>query len=539
MEGGQTKRRQRNEQVEKMQDSRASHPSTILQDETLWGLMMRRAAATPDAVMLLDAQEHRLTFRQVADAAERLAAGLMAQGVKPGMQVTWQLPTRVSTVLLTLALARLGAVQNPIIHLYRERETSAVLRQSGSEVFVVPPRFGSRDFVAFARDVVAELPKPPRVLVFDEPLPDADPATLPPPPTSGEAARWVVYTSGTTADPKGVRHCDRSIMAAGYGLATHIGLDANDVGTIAYPVAHIGGPIYLAMMLMNGMSAVMLESFVPAEAAVLFARLGVTQAGGSTSHYQAFLAEQRKRTEGLALPALRVLTGGGAPKPPELYRQVKNEMNVPILHGYGMTEVPLIAQGSLRDSDDQLMHTEGAVVPRVEVRIVKSDGQLAAPGEDGEVRVRGATVCLGYTSAEATAAAFDQDGFFRTGDLGHLRSDGHVTLTGRLKDVIIRKGENIAAKELEDLLFEHPKVGSVAVIGLPDAERGERVCAVVETRPGAEPLTFAEMTAFLKKTGLMVQKIPEQLEIVDSLPRNDTLNKVLKHKLRERFSGKS
>jgi acyl-CoA synthetase (AMP-forming)/AMP-acid ligase II len=213
-------------------------------------------------------------------------------------------------------------------------------------------------------------------------------------------------------------------------------------------------------------------------------------------------------------------------------------MNVPILHAYGMTEAPLIAQGSPRDSDDQLMHTEGAIVPHVEVRIVKADGQIADHGEDGEVRVRGATVCLGYTSAEATAAAYDEDGFFRTGDLGHLRSDGHITLTGRLKDVIIRKGENIAAKELEDLLFEHPKVGGVAVIGLPDPERGERVCAVVELRPGAKPLTFAEMAAYLKKTGLMVQKIPEQLEIVDSLPRNESQTKVLKHKLRERFAGK-
>jgi len=520
-----------------MADTGPTNLSQLLTADTLWGLLMRRVAATPDAPMLIDAEERRWSYREVASAAERLAAGLLASGIGPGTQVTWQLPTRISTAVLALGLARLGAVQNPIIHLYRERETRAVLKQSGSEVFIVPRRVGSRDFEAFAREVVSDLRHPPRILVFEGSLPDGDPATLPPVPTSGEAVRWIVYTSGTTSDPKGVCHCDRTIMAGGYGLASRLGLGESDVGTIAYPIAHIGGLIYLAMMLMNGMAAVLVESFVPAQAVELFGRVGVTHSGGSTTHYLAYLEEQRKAGDRPLIPSLKMLTGGGAPKPPELYRQVQKEMHVPIVHAYGMTEVPLIAQGSPRDSEDQLMHTDGAIVPNLEVRIVKADGSLAAPGEDGEVRVRGATVCKGYTNAEVSAAAFDEAGFFRTGDIGHLRPDGHITLTGRLKDVIIRKGENIAAKELEDLLFDHPKVGAVAVIGLPDAERGERVCAVVETRAGAQPLTFAEMTAFLKNAGLMMQKIPEQLEIVEQLPRNETFNKVLKHKLRERFAG--
>jgi len=201
--------------------------------------------------------------------------------------------------------------------------------------------------------------------------------------------------------------------------------------------------------------------------------------------------------------------------------------------------VPLIAQGSPLDSDEQLAHTEGHVVPGVEVRIIKADGSVAAPDEEGEVRVRGQTVCLGYTNPALTAAAFDGDGFFRTGDLGLLRADGHIVLTGRLKDIIIRKGENISAKELEDLLFTHPKVAGVAVIGLPDPERGERVCAVVETKSGYEPLRLPEMIAYLKDAGLMLQKIPEQLEIVDKLPRTETLGKVLKYKLREQFARRS
>jgi acyl-CoA synthetase (AMP-forming)/AMP-acid ligase II len=172
-----------------------------------------------------------------------------------------------------------------------------------------------------------------------------------------------------------------------------------------------------------------------------------------------------------------------------------------------------------------------------QIRIVKDDGTVAAPDEEGEVRLRGPVVCVGYTDPRATEAAFDDEGWFRTGDLGVLRPDGHLRLTGRLKDVIIRKGENISARELEDVLFTHPSVGEVAVIGVPDAERGEMVVAVVEPAKPGEALTFDEMVAWCRDAGLMMQKIPERLEVVAALPRNETLNKVLKFKLREQFGA--
>jgi cyclohexanecarboxylate-CoA ligase len=212
-------------------------------------------------------------------------------------------------------------------------------------------------------------------------------------------------------------------------------------------------------------------------------------------------------------------------------------MGVRLVHGYGMTEIPMIAMGSPHDTDEQLATTEGKPVLGAEVRIVTENETVAAPDEEGEVRVRGPVVMLGNTDPAATAAAFDADGWFRTGDLGVLRPDGHVRLTGRLKDVIIRKGENISARELEEVLFAHPKVADVAVIGLPDRERGELVCAVVEAAAdGGEPLTFDEMVVWMREAGLMTQKIPERLEVVDRLPRNETLNKVLKYKLRETFA---
>jgi cyclohexanecarboxylate-CoA ligase len=204
-----------------------------------------------------------------------------------------------------------------------------------------------------------------------------------------------------------------------------------------------------------------------------------------------------------------------------------------------MTEIPMIAMGSPHDTDEQLANTEGKPVLGAEVRIVAEDGAVAGPGEEGEVRVRGPVVCVGYTDPAATAAAYDDDGWFRTGDLGVLRPDGHLRLTGRLKDVIIRKGENISAREVEEVLLTHPSIGDVAVIGLPDAERGELVCAVVETADGADPISRLEMAEWCRQAGLMRQKIPERLEIADALPRNETLNKVLKYKLREMFGAKN
>src|SRR5690606_38167324 len=204
--------------------------------------------------------------------------------------------------------------------------------------------------------------------------------------------------------------------------------------------------------------------------------------------------------------------------------------------GYGLTEAPILTMNH-RDADDRILaETEGPAVRGVRFRIVTVDGKEAEPGDEGEVRAKGPQVTVGYTDPSLDAAAFDEDGWFRTGDLGTLDADGNLTITGRLKDVIIRKGENISAKEVEDLLFTHPGVADVAVVGLPDPETGERACAVVVPAPGAEPLTFDEMREHLLGAGLITRKLPEQLEIVDALPRNAS-GKVVKFELQRRFGG--
>ncbi|MBV9291156.1 MAG: AMP-binding protein [Frankiales bacterium] len=517
----------------------------LLEAPTIWALVRRRAERSGDRVMLLDTAGRRMTFGELAVEAERVAAGLLALGIKPGTTVTWQLPTRIDSVVVSIALARLGVVQNPVLHLYREREVGAVLRASRPAFFIVPGVWRDRDFAGMAKTLVAELDPAPVVLEFGDELPVGDPAQLPPPPASGTEMRWVYYTSGTTSEPKGAQHSDQTLMAGGRGLAAALDMSPDDLGSIAFPYSHIAGPDYLLMMLSAGFGAVLVEAFVPADAVAAYRELGVTMCGGSTAFYQMFLAEQRRYSQETGspdtkvIPSLRIISGGGAAKPVELFYDVQREMGVRLVHGYGMTEIPMIAMGSPHDTDEQLATTEGKPVLGAEVRIVKEDGSVAGPDEEGEVRVRGPVVTLGYTDPAVNAEAFDSDGWFRTGDLGVLRDDGHLRLTGRLKDVIIRKGENISARELEEVLFAHPKVGDVAVVGLPDADRGEMVCAVVEPAEGADALTFGEMVAWCADAGLMRQKIPERLEVVERLPRNETLNKVLKYMLREQFSSDS
>jgi acyl-CoA synthetase (AMP-forming)/AMP-acid ligase II len=259
--------------------------------------------------------------------------------------------------------------------------------------------------------------------------------------------------------------------------------------------------------------------------------------GGSTAFYVAYLGEQRKTPSDPILPTLRLMSGGGAAKPPEIHYEVRDEIGGRgVVHGYGMTEVPMISNGSPDDTDEQLANTDGKPVEGADVRIVTLDGRAAGPEEEGEVRVRGPMVFHGYTDSRLTAEAFDADGYFRTGDLGKLRADGHLALTGRLKDVIVRKGENISAREIEDLLYTNPKVAEVAVIGLPDASRGERVCAVVQLADGVEDMDLAEVVAFCREAGLMTQKIPEQLEVRAEWPRAGT-GKIVKKTLRDEYSG--
>ena len=509
--------------------------------KSLWELIERRADETPDALLAIDEDQRALTFGDYRAASERAAAGLAGLGLGAGTPVSWQLPTWLESLVLVGGLSRLGVVQNPILPIYREREVGFVTKQTGAQMLIVPSQWKGFDYEAMAH-AIAEGQPGLDVLIVDKGLPEGDSSTLPPafiPPDDAAQlpVRWAFYTSGTTADPKGAKHTDQTIMASAYGMAVALELTADDVGALAFPFTHIGGIGLLCATLMSGSRAIVIEAFDPPTTIPLLQREGVTLAGSGTPFHMAYLAAQREQPDTPLFPNVRAFPGGAAPKPPQLHYDIVAEMgSVGVVSGYGLTECPIITMGAVRDSDQHLADTEGSATPGVEIKVVTLDGKIAGPDEEGEIRARGPQLFRGYLDSTLDADAFDEEGFFRTGDLGKLDADGYITITGRLKDVIIRKGENISAKEVEDLLFTSPAIGDVAVIGLPDDRSGERACAIVVPADPEAPPTLKDVFDFCSQAGLMTQKVPEQLEIVDVLPRNAT-GKVLKHELRKQYTS--
>jgi cyclohexanecarboxylate-CoA ligase len=515
----------------------------VLEAPNIWELIVRRAEATPDREMAVDETGDRLTFGAYRDRCERVAAGLAAEGVGEGTVVSWILPTWTDAMVLFGALRRLGAVQNPILPIYREREVGFIVRQAGTALIIVPGTWRGFDYEAMANGLVEGTQT--RVLSVDRgAMPEGDPATLPPAPTDdmdGDVAavpvRYLYYTSGTTADPKGARHTDRTLRAASLGMSERLHLAEDDRFALVFPFTHIAGGLYVYASMAYGLTFVLDAAFDPKTTIDLLRRERITQGGAGTAFHQVYLAAQRALPEGEQLfPDIRTFPGGGAPKPVALHYEMKEAFGgVGVVSGYGLTEAPILTMNDAGAPDQVLAETEGPPIRGASLRIVTLDGKEAGIGEEGEIRAKGGQVMLGYLDSSLDAAAFDEDGWFRTGDLGMVDEAGNLTITGRLKDVIIRKGENISAKELEDLLFTHPKVAEVAVVGLPDPASGERACAVVVTAEGQPDITFEEMASHLKDAGLITRKLPEQLEIVDVLPRNPS-GKIVKQDLRERFA---
>jgi cyclohexanecarboxylate-CoA ligase len=506
----------------------------------IWDLIVRRADATPDRDLAVDKDGNRITFGVYRDRCERAAAALAGRGVREGTVVSWQLPTWIEAMVLMGALRRLGAVQNPILPIYGEREVGFILRQARPSLLVVPSTWRGIEFEARSRALVDEAGTGTEVLVCDGTLAEGDPAELPPPPgdTMEDApVRWLYYTSGTTADPKGAKHTDAALRTASVGMSERLHLRSDDRFALVFPLTHVAGGVYLYAAMAYGVLFIVDEAFDPATTIDLLRREGVTQAGAGTFFHQTYLKAQHDLPGDERLfPAIRTFPGGGAPKPPQLHHDVREAFGgAGIVSGYGLTEAPIITMNDAGAPTDVLATTEGPPVEGAELRVVTLEGKVAGPGEEGELRVRGSLVTKGYLDPALDAAAFDEDGWFCTGDLGIVDASGNVTITGRLKDIIIRKGENISAKEVEDLLFTHPAVADVAVVGLPDAERGELACAVVVPADGSEAPGLEDVCDHLTRAGLITRKLPERVEVVDALPRNPT-GKVLKFELQQRLA---
>ena len=266
----------------------------------------------------------------------------------------------------------------------------------------------------------------------------------------------------------------------------------------------------------------------------MLAREGVTLAGAGPAFLRGYLEVQRASPERKILPKVRAFTSGGAPTSPALHAAFRREMGRSVLSSYGLTECPNATGNSLNAPDEKLDRTEGPASPGVELAVRTPDNVACPPGVPGELWVKGPQLCKGYVQSALDAESFDAEGFFRTGDLVSVDAEGFLHIVGRLKDIIIRKGENISAKEVEDLLDAHPLVLEAAVIGLPHEDLGELCCAVVTPRDPDNPPTLDDVVSHLRRQGLMRQKLPERLEVVPDMPRNAS-GKVLKRDLRARY----
>jgi acyl-CoA synthetase (AMP-forming)/AMP-acid ligase II len=493
--------------------------------DTVAGLLDESAASRPDRPLLRDCAGATLTVADIAALSSAGTRWLWEAGIRPGMTVAWQLPSHCSAAVLMLTLARSAVTQAPVLHLYRQREVCAALAVADADTLIVdgstaanvPPGVSA---ITLPDDFVDRLRTFPASV---QPELDRHP--------SAHDARWIYFTSGTTGRPKGVRHSDATLLAAGRGYAAYLGLgqQADEVGTIAFPIAHIGGMVYLASALVADIPLLMVPKVDADALPRLLTEHKVTVTGASTAFYQMLLSAQvASGSREPLVPSLRMLIGGGAACPPELHKQVREQMGVPIVHAYGMTEAAMVCVSPATDTEEQQSNSCGRPIPGSEVRISAT----------GEIELRGANLTPGYVDSDQWRQALTSDGWFRTGDSGYLRPDGRIVVTGRTKDLIIRKGENIAPDEVENELLAHPLIDEVAVLGRPDELRGEIVCAVVRRSPRHRDVTLSELCAFLDERGLMKQKWPERLHFVDDFPLTG-LGKIAKVELAQLISGGS
>jgi cyclohexanecarboxylate-CoA ligase len=509
--------------------------------ETIWhafAATAQRVGARPAVVE----GDVRTPFTALAGAAERLAGGLAARGVAAGDVVAFQLPNWTETLVVLLAAARLGAVANPILPIYRRREVRFILAESAARVVFVPARYRDCDHAAMVRDLRAELPALADVVVVREKPARgesawADVAAAPTtaPAAHGSAVALLIYTSGTTADAKGVLHSHDTLLAEVRSLGAVHGLDERDVVLMPSPLTHISGIVHaLLVPAVFGTTAVLVDRWDPGDALARIAAEGVTYMVGAPT----FLRDLAHHPE-LArhdVRRFRLFSCGGAAVDPTLVREAAARLGCVAKRVYGSTEFPTITTTGPDDPPERRVDSEGRAIGANEVRLVDEMDAPVPVGHEGEILARGPECFLGYQNPALDAEAFTADGWFRTGDLGTLDAAGYLRITGRRKDIIIRKGENISARELEDLLAAHPAVAEAAIVGLPDAVAGEIACAVVRLRPGAAPPTLAGVAEHLTAQGLSRRKLPERLEVVDDFPRTAS-GKIVKRVLRERLAG--
>jgi cyclohexanecarboxylate-CoA ligase len=489
-------------------------------------------------------REVRLTYAGLCDRVDKVAAGLIERGVGRGDVVAFQLPNWWEFIALFFACSRIGAVANPLMPIFRQRELRFMMGFAEAKIAVVPAVWRGFDHIAMMREIRPDLPKLRHVFAvggtgeesfekafLDRPSPSAAEkqkfAALRPGPND---VVELIYTSGTSGEPKAVMHTANTVLAPANCFIDDIPVKPSDIIFMGSPYAHQTGFLYgMLMPVILGTRAVALDLWSAAHAARLMEQEGATWSMGSTPFLSDMVnlpAEPRARVA----RTLRTWVCAGAPIPRVLVQRAKAEMDLDVLSCWGMTENAGVTITRKSDPQDKVFSTDGRALPGDEVRVVDERKRPVPTDTVGHLQARGITQFVGYLKKPELNST-DAGGWFDTGDLARMDKDGYIRIVGRTKDVIIRGGENIPVAEVENLIYRHPKVAECAVVAMPDERLGERACAFVITKSSV-PFELRELTQFLAEQGMAKQYWPERLELLPDMPRTPS-GKIQKFRLRE------
>jgi cyclohexanecarboxylate-CoA ligase len=531
--------------------AQAMRAAGLWHDRLILDYFDRWLAETPDRLAIVDhnattGAATRLTYGELGRRVDRIAAGLARLGVAAGDVVSWQLPNWWQFTALHLAAMRLGAISNPLMPIFRERELRFMLKLADAKVLVVPSSFRGFDHAGMARGLRPDLPALRHLLVVGGEGEEAF-ERLHETPADEAAARArfaasrpgpddvieILYTSGTTGEPKGVMHSSNTLVSNIVPYVGRLGLGAGDIVLMASPLAHQTGFMYgLMMPVLLGCPAILQDIWNAGRAADNIAAEGVTFTMASTPFLSDLTQVAEERPGDLA--SLRIFLSAGAPIPSAIVRRASASLGATIVSAWGMTENGAATTTRPDDPPEKVFETDGVAMDGIELRVVDDEGRALPPGGEGRLHLRGCSNFLGYLKRPELYGV-DADGWFDTGDLARMDADGYIRITGRTKDVIIRGGENVPVVEVEGLIYQHPSVAEVAVVGMPDPRLGERACAFVVPKAG-QSLTLADLVAFLEGHKLTRNYLPERLELADALPRTPS-GKIQKFRLREMAKG--
>lgn len=519
------------------------------QSSSFYGLVAERARTHGDSPFMVDAST-TLTYAEFAERVLRLAVGFRRAGLLRGERIGVQLPNWVEFPLVAAAASRLGAIVVPIMPIYRGDEVGYVLQHSGAAVAVTCGAFRGFDHAGMFAGLASGTPALRQVFVaraegsgssLDDLFVDGDLADLEAelgPDSSPDDGFLIVYTSGTTSRPKGCFHTFNTLRSSAAAIAKSLDYGSDDVQFGPSPITHSTGLVTSVVLpLLVGAKSYVMEAWDPVEALHLIEKHRCTAAVTATPFLQMLMGAYDAARHDAS--SLRLWVCAGSPIPGSVV-ETSREMfaGCQTLSLYGRSENFLTTMCTVRDDATRSATSDGAALEGATVHIVDALGQEVPRGEDGDIAYRGPSHMIEYfRNDEETAALITADGYSRSGDLGRMDVDGFVRVTGRLKDIVIRGGMNISARELEEHLLAHTDVANVAVVGMPDERLGEKVCAyVVPANLDRQP-SLAGLTAYLRERGVATQKLPERLEVVSELPMTAT-GKIQKHLLRTDIASK-